>query len=678
MSEEQARQRIAYLQQELSYHAKLYYEQDAPVISDYEYDAMFRELETLEALYPQYKTSTSPTNRVGGAVLDKFEKFSHRVPMGSLEDVFSYDELSHFIGGVEKIIPSPAWSVEPKIDGLSVSLTYENGVFVKGATRGDGLTGEDVTTNLRTIRSIPLSLPEPIPYLCVRGEVYMPRQVFEELNAAREAQGETLFANPRNAAAGSLRQLNSRITASRRLDIMIFNLQEGSLYLDGRTLDSHTETLDRLHELGFHVLPYQQKLVGQNQVSAHVKMLGEMRSDLPFDMDGAVIKLDSIAARKRVGEGTGRPKWAVAYKYPPEQQQTKVVGISIAVGRTGVLTPTADLLPVKLAGSTVSRATLHNATYIREKDSRIGDTVIVQKAGDIIPEIVASKPEFRTGTEQIFMMPTTCPSCGSAVVFDMDGEGAAARCTFAGCPAQNARGIIHFASKGAMDIDGLGPQVIALLLQHGKIKDVADLYTLTVQDIAGLDRMGQKSAKNLVDAISATKERGLARVLYALGIRQVGEVAAATIADAFGSMDALLLADFDQFANLPDVGDITATNLVEFFSDESKLDLIARLRAVGVSMEVAAPKETLPPTLSGLTYVLTGTLPTMSRDEASAKIKAAGGKVTSSVSKKTDYVVAGAEAGSKLTKASELGIPVLDEEGLMRLIESELPEETES
>ena len=668
MTEQEAKKRIKALQDELTYHAKLYYEKDAPEISDYEYDALFRELETLEKAYPQYITPTSPTHRVGGAVLDKFTKFTHRVPMGSLEDVFSYEELDSFLLGVRSAVREPAWSVEPKIDGLSVSLTYENGVFVSGATRGDGNTGEDVTNNLRTVRSIPLTLPEPLPYLCVRGEVYMPRQVFDELNAAREAQGEPLFANPRNAAAGSLRQLDSRITASRRLDIMVFNLQEGSLYMDGHAPESHTETLDRLEDLGFHVLPHRAKLTDPREVAAHVAKLGEMRSDLPFDMDGAVIKMDSFAGRRQIGEGTGRPKWAVAYKYPPEQKETKLLSISLAVGRTGVLTPTADLAPVRLAGSTVSRATLHNATYIKEKDIRIGDTVILQKAGDIIPEIVASIPAKRDGTEQVFVMPTTCPSCGSPVVFDMDGEGAAARCTYAGCPAQNARGIIHFASKSAMDIDGMGPQVIALLLENGKIKDVADLYTLKKEDIAGLDRMGEKSAENLLSAIEASKTRGLARVLFAMGIRQVGEVASAAIASRFGTMEAVANAPFEAFADIADIGEITASNLVEFFSDESKLELLRRLSEAGVDMteKSASPTSTH---LAGKTFVLTGTLPTMGRDEAAAKIKAAGGKVSSSVSKKTDYVVVGADPGSKYTKAKDLGITILDEEAMLRLVD---------
>ena len=676
MTRSQAEARIVSLREQISYHARLYYENDAPEISDYEYDALFRELEELEAAFPELVTPDSPTHRVGGAVLDKFEKVTHRVPMGSLTDVFSREELEGYLAGVRETLGEPSWSVEPKIDGLSVSLTYENGVFVSGATRGNGLVGEDVTANLRTVRGIPLRLPEPLPYLSVRGEVYMPRAVFEELNAAREAQGEALFANPRNAAAGSLRQLDSRITASRRLDIMVFNLQEGSLYMDGRAPQSHTEILNRLAELGFHVLPHRKKLTSPADICAHVAALGEMRSSLSFDMDGAVIKLDSLADRVTIGEGTGRPKWAVAFKYPPEKKQTKLLDITVAVGRTGVLTPTAELAPVHLAGSTVARATLHNAAYIAERDIRIGDTVVVQKAGDIIPEIVSAVKEKRDGTEKTFVMPAVCPSCGHPVTWDMAGEGAAARCTYAGCPAQRARGIIHFASKGAMDIDGLGPQVIALLLENQKIATPADLYRLHVSDLVDLERMGQKSAENLVAAIEASKSRGLERVLCAMGIRQVGTQAAAAIAERFGSMEAIAQASFEDFAAIADIGEVTASNLVEFFSDPEKIAEIRSLAEAGVVMSAThtAPEHGI---LDGLTFVLTGTLPTLTREEATEKIKAAGGKTASSVSKKTDYVVAGDAAGSKLIKAQDLGVKIIDEAALLRMIETapQTPEE---
>ena len=667
MNREEAAKRIEYLRATLEYNSRLYYEKDAPEISDYEYDALFRELGDLEAEFPELDSPTSPTKRVGGRALDKFQKFRHNVRMGSLTDVFSYEELSAFVERVNALLgEDTVYSVEPKIDGLSVSLIYENGVFVRGATRGDGETGEEVTENLRTVKTIPLKLSEPLPYLCVRGEVYMPRKVFEELNEAREAEGLALFANPRNAAAGSLRQLDSRIAASRKLAIFVFNLQEGSLYMDGRECKTHAESLNRLSELGFTVLPEWSALSGVDSVTEHVKRLGEMRPSLSFDMDGAVIKVDDLADRIKVGEGTSTPKWAVAYKYPPEEKRTRLLSVDIQVGRTGVLTPTANLAPVRLAGTTVSRATLHNANFITEKDIRIGDTVVVRKAGEIIPEIVESIKELRDGSECVFAMPDTCPSCGHPVVRDERGDGAATRCVYPGCPAQNARGIVHFASKGAMDIDGLGPQVVELLLANGKISDIADLYTLTVEDIEGLDRMGKKSAENLVNAIELSKERGLERLLFALGVRQVGEVAAEEIAVKMQTLDACFAATHEDFLKIADIGDITATALVEFFADEKTRELCDRLSSLGVStVSKAEPKLD---TLAGLTFVLTGTLPTMSRDEAGALIKKNGGKVSSSVSKKTSYVVAGEEAGSKLTKAKELGVPVIDEEGLLKMI----------
>ena len=666
MTAQEAKLRIDALRDELRYHAKRYYEEDAPEISDFEYDALFRELISLEAEFPMYDDPTSPTHRVGGAALEKFEKFTHRVPLGSLSDVFSFEELSEFLDRSEERVPDILYSVEPKIDGLSVALTYENGVFVRGATRGDGITGEDVTENLRTIRDIPLSLPEPLPYLCVRGEVYMPRAVFESLNAGRDEEGLPRFANPRNTAAGSLRQLDSKITAARRLSIFIFNLQEGSLYLDGREPTSHTETLARLSELGFTTLPHTACVRGKEAIEAHITRLGEMRPTLPFDIDGAVIKADSFAVRKALGELTSTPRWAVAYKYPPERQETTLRDITVQVGRTGVLTPTAELEPVRLAGSTVSRATLHNLDFILGKDIRIGDRVILQKAGDIIPEIVASLPAKRTGAERPFVMPTVCPSCGHPVVRDDAGEGAAVRCVYAGCPAQKARSVIHFASKGAMNIDGLGEQIVSSLLTAGLIKDTADLYTLQHEDVAALERMGDLSAQNLINAIQASKTAGLERLLYALGIRQVGESGAEAIASRFRTLDACMAASFEDFAAVPDIGPVTASGLCEFFASEENRALIERLRDAGVVFH--AVKEAPRDTLAGLTFVLTGTLPTLSRDEASEKIKAAGGKVSGSVSKKTSYVVAGEAAGSKLTRARELGVSVIDEDALLRML----------
>ena len=666
MTNEQVKARIDTLREELRYHSKKYYEEDAPEISDFEYDALFRELTDLEAAHPEYDDPASPTKRVGGAALDKFEKFTHRVPLGSLSDVFSYEELDDFLLKSEERVSGIEYSVEPKIDGLSVALTYENGVFVRGATRGDGNVGEDVTENLRTIRDIPLTLSEPLPYLCVRGEVYMPRAVFEELNRAREEAGLSRFANPRNAAAGSLRQLDSRVTASRRLSIFIFNLQEGSLYADGRAAKSHTEALLRLRELGFVTLPHQARLHGAEAIKGHITHLLELRPTLPFDIDGAVVKADDLGVRSILGELTSTPRWAVAYKYPPEQVETTLEGITVQVGRTGVLTPTAELTPVYLSGSTVARATLHNLDYITAKDIRIGDRVILQKAGDIIPEIVRSLPEKRTGRETVFEMPRVCPSCGHPVVKDDAGEGAAVRCVYAGCPAQRARGIIHFASKGAMNIDGLGEQVVIALLENGLIADASDLYSLRAEDVAQMERMGEKSADNLIRAIDLSRKAGLERLLFALGIRQVGESAAEAVAKRFRTLDACLSASFDDFSAISDIGPITASGLCEFFADEENRALIERLRERGVLFD--AVKEAPSDTLSGLTFVLTGTLPTLSRDEASERIKAAGGKVSGSVSKKTSYVVAGEAAGSKLTKANELGIPVIDEEALLKML----------
>ncbi len=667
MDRKDAESRIEYIRATLEYNSRLYYENDAPEISDFEYDALFRELVELEAAFPELDSPTSPTKRVGGRALDKFVKFTHSVQMGSLTDVFSPEELAEFIEKTNTVLSADTeYSVEPKIDGLSVSLIYENGVFVRGATRGDGFVGEDVTENLRTVRSIPLKLSEPIPYLNVRGEVYMPRRVFEELNAAREEEGLQLFANPRNAAAGSLRQLDPKIAAARRLEIFVFNLQEGSLYTDGREALTHSETLDRLAELGFTVLPERRVLKGYDRIIKHVEALGEARPSLSFDMDGAVIKVNDLESRRTVGEGTSTPKWAVAYKYPPEEKRTKLLSIDVQVGRTGVLTPTANLAPVRLAGTTVSRATLHNLNFIKERDIRIGDTVLVRKAGEIIPEILESIRSERTGDETEFEMPTVCPSCGHPVVRDESGDGTAIRCIYAGCPAQNARGIIHFASKGAMNIEGLGPQVVELLLANGRIKDPADLYTLKKEDIADLERMGEKSAENLIAAIDRSRSAGLERLLYALGIRQVGEVAAEEIAGRFRTLDALFDATLEDLSAVPDIGDITATAILEFFASERARALCDRLKALGVLTEAVAEERAQ--TLAGLTFVLTGTLPTMTRDEASELIKKNGGKVSSSVSKKTSYVVAGDEAGSKLTKARALGVPVIDEDGLLAML----------
>lgn len=667
MTLHEAKSRAEELRAKITHNSRLYYENDAPEISDYEYDMMFRELGQLEEEFPEIKTPDSPTVRVGGKALDRFEKHTHSVRMGSLTDVFSFDELREFTDRIDAQMGEVTeYSVEPKIDGLSVALIYRDGIFVKGATRGDGDVGEDVTENLKTIKSIPLKLTEPIPYLCVRGEVYMPKKVFYELNAAREAAGQPLFANPRNAAAGSLRQLDPKIAASRRLEILVFNLQDGALYLDSREPKTHLEALDRLDCLGFTTVSSRTCAWGYNAVTEHISYLGEHREELSFDMDGAVVKVNNLASRVTIGEGTSTPKWAVAYKYPPEEKETKLVSIDIQVGRTGVLTPTANLEPVRLAGTTVSRATLHNGQFIAERDIRVGDTVVVRKAGEIIPEIIRSIPEKRQGDEIIFTMPETCPSCGGRVVRDECGEGAAMRCVNPGCPAQTARSITHFASKGAMNIEGLGPQVVELLLTAEKIKDIADLYTLKVEDIENLDRMGRKSAENLVNAISESKSRGLERLLFALGIRQVGEVAAEEIAGRMRTLDNLFAASFEDFASIKDIGTITATALVEFFADPKTRELCDRLVALGLNTD--ATGEEKGELFAGLTFVLTGTLPTMTRDEASAIIKQNGGKVSGSVSKKTSYVVAGEEAGSKLTKAKELGVKIIDEETLLSMV----------
>ena len=667
MNLNEAKSRIDFLRDQIAYNSKLYYENDAPVISDYEYDAMFRELQDLEEAFPELDSPTSPTKRVGGKALDKFEKFTHTVKMGSLTDVFSFEELKDFTDRMTSTLGGAAeYSVEPKIDGLSVSLIYENGKFVRGATRGDGLIGEDVTENLRTIKDIPLELSENLPYLNVRGEVYMPRSVFEELNLKREEEGQALFANPRNAAAGSLRQLDPKIAASRKLSIFIFNLQEGSLFADGRSCSSHSETLDRMKELGFKVLEERVVVTGFEKVARHIEYLGNLRTELAYDMDGAVVKINDLEQRITVGEGTSTPKWAVAFKYPPEEKRTKLNGIEIQVGRTGVLTPIANLEPVRLAGTTVSRATLHNLNFIEEKDIRIGDTVIIRKAGEIIPEILESVKTERDGSQKPFEMPSVCPSCGHPVVRDDCGSGAAVRCVFSGCPAQVARNIVHFASKSAMNIDGLGPQVVDLLIRENKIKDISDLYGLSVDDVAGLERMGEKSAQNLIRAIEESKGRGLERLLFGLGIRQVGEIAAESIAMKFGELEKLYDATVEDYLSINDIGEITAKTIFEYFSDESVRKLCDRLVAYGLNTKAMATKKSAK--FEGITFVLTGTLPNMTRDEASDLIKKNGGKVSGSVSKKTGYVVAGEEAGSKLTKAKELGVNIIDEDGLIALI----------
>ena len=656
-------ERIKELREKLSYHAKRYYVYDDPEISDFEYDRLYAELVRLEEENPQYFDPTSPTCRVGGKPLDKFEKVTHTVQMNSLSDVFDYEEIRDFVSRMGSIVENPIFSVEPKIDGLSVAITYEDGILVNGATRGDGTTGEDVTQNIKTINSIPLSIDKKLSF-CLRGEVYMPRKVFYALNEEREQKGQQLLANPRNAAAGSLRQLDPKICADRKLDIFVFNLQSGDIYGDGRTPTSHADTLDTIRDLGFTVLKDRARASSYDEIIAHIEKLGEMRDDLPYDIDGVVIKIDNLADRIKIGEGTNTPKWAVAYKFPPEEKQTKLTDITIAVGRTGVLTPTAVLEPVRLAGTSVSRASLHNLDFIRERGIMLGDTVTVRKAGDIIPEVLIAHPEKRDGSEIEFFMPSHCPSCGEMVVRD-DNDGAAIRCINPSCPAQLSRSIEHFASKGAMNIEGLGPQIVNALLDNGLIKDFADLYTLKEEQIASIERMGKKSAQNLINSINNSKSAGLERLVYALGIRNIGEVAAQALAARYQTLDALMLAKREELCEIQDFGEITADCVVDFFSHEHNVELCNKLISLGLN--TSSTFVALDNRFEGLTFVLTGTLPSMSRDTASAMIKDRGGKVSGSVSSKTSYVLAGEDAGSKLVKAKSLGITIIDEEEFLKM-----------
>lgn len=691
--------RIERLRHTLERAARLYYENDAPEMSDFEYDALFEELRTLEAAYPELDSPSSPTHRVGGRASDKFEKVTHPVKMGSLSDVFSEDELVSFVKrSTDALLDSGVaaedivFSVEPKIDGLSVSLTYERGVLTLGATRGDGTVGENVTENIRTIAGIPHRLDVPLD-LCVRGEVYMPREVFYSLNRAKEEVGEKTFANPRNAAAGSLRRLDAAECAAAGLDIFVFNYQTGSLYEDGRAPTTHAETIGRISSLGFHTIRIERLARTPEEVLEAVRAIGERRSTLPYDIDGAVVKVDSLRQRVMLGENPSTPKWAAAFKYPPEQKETKLLSIEVGVGRTGVLTPLAHLEPVQLAGTTVSRATLHNIDIIRARDIRIGDTVIVQKAGDIIPEILASVPEKRDGSEELFRFPDRCPSCGELLLRDLcadegdDLAGADAdvedmtgllRCENPACPAQLERRITHFASRGAMNIDGLGPTLVRQLIERGLISDAADLYTLDPEEVASLPRMGKKSAENLRNAIEVSKSRSAAKLLWALGIRHTGEAASEAVIARYRSIDALFGVTAAELSELSDIGPITGEAIAAYFRLPETRVLVEKLRSAGVAgvagvVEVAgavADESTGAGDgrFEGMTFVLTGTLPTMTRTEAAELIKRYGGKVSGSVSKKTTYVVAGEAAGSKLTKAEELGVTVIDEATLITLV----------
>ncbi len=654
------RREIVELRETLNEAGHLYYVLDAPTMPDYEYDRLLRRLEELEAAHPEEVTPDSPTQRIGGKILSQFEEVRHDVPLESLQDVFDADEVQAFLTRVRQELPDAAFSVEPKVDGLSVAVEYRDGVFYRGATRGDGRVGEDVTENLRTIRSLPMTLPEKLPRLIVRGEVYMSRSVFEEINAQREIEGKPLMANPRNAAAGSLRQLDSRIAAQRKLDIAIFNLQ----LCEGRSFETHTQTIEYLKSQHFKVIP-QCCLNGEDEIVSEIARLGEEREQYPFDIDGAVIKLDDLRQRDVLGSTSKCPRWAVAYKYPPEQKPSVLKDIVIQVGRTGVLTPKAVLEPVRLAGSTVSFATLHNQDFITGKDIRIGDTVIVRKAGEIIPEIVEVVMDKRPESAVPYAMPDVCPVCGAAVVRDEDSV--ALRCSGAECPAQRLRNLTHFVSRNAMDIDGLGPAVINSLIESGLVKTAADLYTLRVEDIAPLERMGNKSASNAVAAIEKSKDNDLWRLIAALGIRQVGDKAAKVLASHFGTMEALMNATEEELTAIDDVGPITAAFIRSWMDSEQSRDLLNRLMEAGVNMTDRTEK--VDARFAGMTFVLTGALTKFTRDEATEMIELRGGKASGSVSKKTTYVVAGENAGSKLTKAESLGIPVLTEEEFLQMLQ---------
>ena len=637
-----------------------YYVLDDPTLPDFEYDRLLRELEDLEKTYPEYVLPDSPTKRVGGQAVNTFGEVTHAVPLMSLQDVFSMEELEDFLNRTQEALPNAAYSVEPKIDGLSVALEYEDGRFVRGATRGDGVVGEDVTENLKTIRSIPMTLENAPARLIVRGEVYMPKKTFRTLNAALEENGEKTFANPRNAAAGSLRQKDPKVTAKRKLDILVFNVQ----LAEGVTFTSHCETLEYLKSLRFKVIPYK-KLSDPKKIEEEILRINEEREKLPCDIDGGVVKLDDLAQRELLGATAKFPRWAVAYKYPPEVKSTVIEDIVIQVGRTGVLTPKAVVAPVRLAGTTVTNATLHNQDFISRLDVRIGDTVRIRKAGEIIPEILGVDLSKRPENAKPYFLPDRCPVCGAEVVRDEDG--AFLRCTGAECPAQLSRNIAHFVSRDAMDIDGLGSAIVESLISQKLIKSPADIYYLTLEEISGLWKSGTTAAKKLLAAIEASKQQDLSRLIYALGIRQVGVKTGKSLAAAFGSMDALMEAPLEALTAVPDIGEITAQSIYEWFRQDQSQHLIRRLREAGLNFE---SKRVITDTrLAGKTVVLTGTLSRFTREEATEKIELLGGKASGSVSRKTSFVVAGENAGSKERKARELGIPVLTEDEFLEMIQ---------
>ena len=663
MNKKAAQNRIAELVNELNFHSIKYYVEDSPQISDYDYDMLMRELKELEKAYPELILPQSPTQRVGDKPLSDFEPVHHEVPLKSLQDVFSYAELEEFDERVRKSTDNPEYVVELKIDGLSVALEYRKGVFYRGATRGNGVDGEDVTLNLKTIQSIPLNLTSPVDII-VRGEVFMPRASFDKLNLQREQSGEPLFANPRNAAAGSLRQLDSSVTAKRNLDIFIFNIQKFDVKSAAGVISSHSQSLDYLKSLGFKVSPFYNVFHSVSEAFAEIERFDKIRNTLGFDIDGAVVKVNDLALREKLGETVKFPRWAAAYKYPPEQKATKLTDIVINVGRTGVLTPNAVLEPVSLSGTTVSKATLHNQNFIRDMGIMINDTVIVQKAGEIIPEVVRVDTDKRDGSEREFVMPDKCPVCGALVV--TDESGIAVRCPNRMCEAQIFRKIVHFASKDAMDIEGLGPAIVQQLIDSLLLKDVADLYTLTQEQLTQLEGFAEVSAKNTVNAIEKSKSAGLDRVIFALGIRNIGQKAAKLLAKHFKSIDNLIAASADEIVEINDFGEISAKSVVDYFADDTNIELVEKLRRCGVAMEFSENIEDL--RFEGKTFVLSGGLDSMTRSRAEEIIEAFGGKTSSSVSSKTSYLLLGDKPGSKLEKARKLGVEIIDEQQFLEMI----------
>ena len=657
----------------INYHNEKYYNQDEPEITDFEYDNLMKELIRLEEENPELKRVDSPSSRVGGKALDKFTQITHKIPMLSLSNAYSAQDLRDFDKRVRDINNNGVeYVVEFKIDGLSVGLTYNDGLFDKGATRGNGVVGEDITENLKTVKSIPLNINQDNEVV-VRGEVYISKENFENINKSQEEQGLQLFANPRNLAAGTLRQLDSKLTAKRPLDIFVFNLE----YIEGMEFESHSQSLEYLHKLGFKVSPNYKVCNSIDEVIEHIEYWTKNRDSLEFDIDGMVIKVNNLKQRENMGYTAKSPRWAIAYKFPAEQKKTKLIDIIVEVGRTGTITPTAILEPVRLAGTTVSRATLHNEDYITEKDIRIGDTVLVQKAGDIIPQVVEVIKEERTGNEIEFKLPDKCPVCSEPTV-RLEGE-AAVKCINISCPAQIRRGIIHFVSRDAMNIDGLGESIITLLLEKELIKDVADLYYIKKEDVVGLERMGEKSATNLINSIEKSKSNELYRLINGLGIKYIGVKGAKVLAKSFNNIDEIINADINRLINLEEFGEIMANSVVQFFREERNLNVIEKLKQSGVNTEnIVDEDDSIEKIFEGMKIVLTGTLPTLKRNDAKDMIESRGGKATSSVSKSTTFVLAGEEAGSKLTKANELGINVIDEEKFLELIKLKSKEEVEA